>query len=372
MMVFGTLYSLVVFRDLEFFLIRTIKQLFLLLILLLISGAAPEKVQDTAARANRALVSVDSLLNENQVMEAVVLARTLNQDFQDDPHWNFQFENRLAIALLRADQPEEALPLLEAWVIVHPAEARGHQNLGACLLALGRRGRALSEYQQAAELEPRNANARLEYGQVLLDFRVFKDAGEEILAAAHLCGNCLEVQPALARYYQAVNQPANAVSPWKTIWRETGNPVARQNLLKAYLDSGQDREALDLLLQSSPSDLSLVELQQMVAAEGRLSESGQSLKFASLLAGNTSVKEIPACVMNDAVFWGQISLNLLMAGYHGEAINAVDRAIELSPTNVVYLNNRVVLLQKLGRHEEATRQWDKVLLLDPTLKRNND
>ncbi len=339
------------------------------LIIFLLAGVNPLHGVETTACARQGLVTVDSLLIENQFLTAITEARHHQKLFQDDPHWSAQFENRLAIALLRADQPEEALPLLEARVINHPSEAQAHRNLGACLLALGRKGRALSEYKQVVELEPGNANARLEYGQVLLDFRIFKDAGDQILTAAGLCDNCLEVQPVLARYYQAVSQPANAVGPWRSYWLETGNPVARRNLLKVLLESGQDQEVLDLLLLDSPQDLPLDELQQMVAAEGRLGVSDQSLWFARRLVEEGETLGLPGSVADDPWFWGQVSINLLASGRHGEALAAVNRAIALEPVSVVFLNNRVVLLQKLGRHQEADREWEKTLLLDPSLKR---
>lgn len=348
-------------------------QIFLFLLMpVLVHGAEPEAGVDAAARALHGVSEVDSLLAENLYEKAVVVARSHYQSFQDDPYWNYQFENRLAVALLRAGLPGEALPLLEGWVISRPSEARGHRNLGACLLALGKRGRALSEYQQAVELEPRNAIARLEYGQVLLEFRLFEKAGKEIQTAASLCENCFEVQSVLAQYFQAVNEPGKAVPHWKVVWDETRNPMARLNLLKALLDSHQDQAALDFLGQSPVLDLTQVELQQLVAVEGRLAVTHQSLIFARLLQDKKSAMEIPVSVADDPVFWGQVSHNLLIAGYHGEALAAVDKAIALSPTEVVYLNNRVVLLQKLGRHEEANREWEKIVLIHPSLKGPQD
>ncbi len=345
---------------------------FLFLVLFLVSGASQGQKPDSATVALGAMATVDSLLSENRYSEAVVAARSCQENYKDDPHWNYQFDHRLAIALLRDNQPEEALPLLEARVISHPAEAQGHRNLGACLLALGRRGRALSEYQQVVELQPRNASARLEYGQVLLGFRIYKDAEKELLTAANLCGNCPEVQPALARYWQAVNQPAKAAVHWRSVWGGTGNPVAKNNLLIALLNSGQDQAVLDLLLESPAQELQRQELQQLVAAEGRLKVSEQSLMFANLLQDQKTILEIPESIAADSIFWGQVSLNLLVTEYYDEALIAVNRAISLASENVVFLNNRVVLLQKLGRNDEADREWEKLLLLEPSLKGNQN
>ncbi len=50
------------------------------------------------------------------------------------------------------------------------------------------------------------------------------------------------------------------------------------------------------------------------------------------------------------------------------ALVAADRAVTLAPDNVVYRNNRVVLLIQLGRQDEAAQEWEKVLALDPSMK----
>jgi len=41
----------------------------------------------------------------------------------------------------------------------------------------------------------------------------------------------------------------------------------------------------------------------------------------------------------------------------------------LSPNEIIYLNNRVVLLTELGRDDEAKIAWDRVLAIDPSLAR---
>ncbi len=333
------------------------------------SGLA-ENADDSNLQAQRGVAIVDSLLSENLHDEAVKAARFLYSKFGNYPHWEYQIENRLAIALLRQGEPELALPMLENQVMNRLGDADAHRNLGACLLALGRKGRALSEYQQVVELEPRNATARLEYGQLLLDFRILGDAQEEIQIAAHLCGDCIEIQPVLARYYFAVGQPARAVAPLTRVWKETGNPLARRNLLKALLESGQDQAVLDLLMTDSPSDLPLDELQQLVAAEGRLGGTENSLLFVSLLGDGGDETQLPASAINDPLFWGQASHNLMNGGINAQALVAVDRAIGLAPKNVAFRNNRVVLLQRLHRYDEADREWKTVLTLDPAREGN--
>lgn len=337
-------------------------------VLLILAGAAPGGKPDSSPRALRSLAVVDSLLLQNQVADAVKAARTFQEEFKDDFRWSIEFENRLAVALLRDGNPAEALPLLEAQVIAHPGEALYHRNLGACLLALGRRGRALSEYQQVVDLEPRNATARLEYGQILLDFRILKDAEKEILTAARLCGDCPEVQPVLARYYEAVRQPAKAAPCWLAVWQESENPVAKQNYLIALLASDQNQEVLKFLSPELVKNLSMTELSQIITAEQRLQISGESLRLVQFLTDGENPVKLSGDPFAVSTFWAVASNNLLVTGHYTEALVAVEQAIILSPSSVVYLNNRVVLLQKLERFEEADQRWQEVLLLDPSLE----
>jgi len=72
--------------------------------------------------------------------------------------------------------------------------------------------------------------------------------------------------------------------------------------------------------------------------------------------------------LTDHGFWGRVSLNLLESGYYPEGLEAAELAINLDPENVVYRNNRVVLLLKLDREDEAAEEWDEVLRLDPSLE----
>ncbi len=322
---------------------------------------------ESSLAAPEGLATIDSLLNNNHLPEALELAGSQWTVFQDDPRWNQQYGNRLAVALLRSQQYQEALPLLELLVANRPSGGLGHRNLGSCLVALGRKGRALSEYQVAIELEPTDFSLHLEYAQLLLGFRMNKDAGLVISRAVSLCGDCLEIQPIVAQYHLALGEAARAVGPLRRIWNESGKDSDRHSLLKALLDSGQDKEAEDLLESVLLGRLSREELQQLVALEGRLHQSSHSLAFANQLVSPVQRDDLPPNVIDDSVFWAMISLNLMNSGLNSEGLSAADRAVELEPDNVVFRNNRVALLQKMGKFDQADREWKIVLELDPTL-----
>lgn len=93
----------------------------------------------------------------------------------------------LALALLAANAPERALPVLEALTRAFPYAAEHHLNLGNCLCELGRDADALAPLERARELGADGiamwfalARARVAHGEL----NAARDAIERALAAA--------------------------------------------------------------------------------------------------------------------------------------------------------------------------------------------
>jgi tetratricopeptide (TPR) repeat protein len=55
-------------------------------------------------------------------------------------------------------------------------------------------------------------------------------------------------------------------------------------------------------------------------------------------------------------------------GKHKEALQYLDKALELDPNNVFAISNKGFALHNMGKHKEALQYLDKALELDP----NND
>ena len=69
----------------------------------------------------------------------------------------------MAEALLAANRPDEAVPVLEPALAGHPDDARVHHLMGMLLDATGERGDALVFYEQAARLQPGNEVYQVSY-----------------------------------------------------------------------------------------------------------------------------------------------------------------------------------------------------------------
>lgn len=320
-----------------------------------------------AAVAAAGLARMDSLLAASAPAAAVDLGLDLVRAWGQDPLYGWQVNGRLGLALLRDARAEQALPFLETAVQGNPQDAALHRTIGAALRGLGRRGRALTEYQSAVELDPTDFVVRLEYANFLLEFGDQAGAERHIRLAADLCPGCTEVARALANLHLHRQDFASAVPPLQAVWAAEPGPPVRRLLAIALERSGRPDEAERLLQPWAPGDLDPDEQRLLVRIEAGRPGSGapHSLDFARMLAAVPD--SLAATLRDDPAFWETISANLLACGLYGPGLQAADRSLALDPASAVAHNNRAALLLKLGRREEAAAAWDRALALDPSL-----
>ncbi len=327
------------------------------------AGAGPDP------RLAGRLAAVDSMLAVPDAAAAAVEARNLWDRFGTDPVYGAQIAGRLGLALVRVGKVSEAVPWLEKAVRERPAEAELHRNLAYALQTLGRRGRALAEYETAARLAPADFRMRLEYGQVLLEYKSYSRAEKELSLAWRLCDGCLAAEQALANLYLQQGDPQGASVHLARIWEAA--PSARVRLLYASaLARSHHRERAYALLDSVPrSSLQPDEWRLLVQMEKE--DPGLGVRWslrAALSSGGDVEGALPVPLLSEPLFWAVVSANLQGGNRPEQALAALDRALALAPDNIVYMRNRVVILRDLGREDEARREWEKVLRLDPDQK----
>ena len=305
------------------------------------------------------LATVDSLLALGETEAAFARAQRLQRRHGRSVIYGWQIQERLGLSLLRMGRAEEAVPHLEAAIGLAPEAPSPHQNLGAALMALGRRGRALTEFEEALGLAPENWRLHLDFGQNLLVLGLRAQALERLEEADRLCGGCPEAARALAMLHLAAGDHERAIPHLERLLAAEGSPRVRRLLADAALQGGRPERVQQLLAPLWPGELNREEVALLLAADRATGESARARDMARHPEIWTGLA--------DAALWGQAGMLCLEEGLDAEGLAAFDRAIALDPLNAVFRNNRVVLLTRLGREEEARREWDRVLELAPGL-----
>ena len=322
--------------------------------------ARPESWQ--APTLQEELVRLDDLLSTGDLAQVIEIASALLETNADDPYFGHQLQARLGLALLRSGRVAEAVHPLEEAVRARPQDVDYHRNLATALMRLGRVGRATTELRQAVDLAPDDAQLRREYGQALTSLRAWPEAEKQLLVARTLCDDCREGLTALADLYLRWGRDDAAVEPLRRLYAADRDPHLRRELAFALHRLADYRAVTDLLGDLPPRELSQQELHVLADADLKTDLTGRAEAWARDLAAGSL---LPAVMYEDAGFWATVSLCLQRGGEPAEALVAIDQALKLKPDDVIFLNNKVALLQRLGRQDEAKALWKRVLELDP-------
>jgi tetratricopeptide (TPR) repeat protein len=318
--------------------------------------------EDTDMVLIQAMAKIDTLLQAKQWDSAIQEAQALlGTGGSSTLAW--QVEERIGLAYLGKGDHLAALPHFEKAITMAPQAPSPHLNLAATLMALGKRGRAFAEYQQAVLLDPTSWRARLDYGQALLEFQMREESHTQLQAALAECPDCPAIHRALVRYYLQVEDYASAIPYLERLYQTAPDSILRRNLATSYRNTADLPRMVKLLQPGWPGKLSAGEQEMLLEADRNLGHTARALEAVQSLRDGVSVGET-------AGFWGIVALICLEADRAEEALVAVDRAILLNPENATHRNNRVVILTKLGRQAEAESEWARVLELAPHLKKN--
>jgi len=322
------------------------------------SGSFARRDDEAYIRAE--LAAIDSLFISSALDSVLVRTSNLLRVYPDDPLYSWQINERLGLALHRLGRSTAAIRYLETAILLAPQEASCHLNLAAALMALGQRGRAFAEYDEATSRDPSNWRAHLDYGQVLHTYRMTDEARHHLTLADQLCPGCLEVTRVLAWFHLDNQEYGLAIGPLEALHATEPSGELRHNLAHALLSTQQPTRVRELLEPFWPNQLSAAESLILLEAFQALGESERIRKMVAEVEANTPVA-------NESLFWGRAAFLCLEAEQNEAGLFAIDRAIALAPEQVIYRNNRVVLLTRLERHDEAAQEWDRVLELDPSL-----
>lgn len=322
-------------------------------------GASPgwgERVE----RLKLVMAETDSLLAVGRPDAVVEMLLPLLDDDALGSEVMWPLEQRVGLAYQALGRYEEALPHLERAVLWAQTDPVNHRNLANLLLLMGKGGRAFSEYRDACSLAPKDWSVRVEFAHVLMDYGQIERASRPVRESLALCSDCPEVARASARYHIARGDHAGALPHLTLLHDRAPSAETREQLALVLLRTGSPERARGLLIDGWPDGLSDVERRIVLEADHGLGDAARA----------RALVDAPGSRWSDPDFWGLAALICYEQGADEAGLALVDRAIVLSPDDAGLRNNRVAFLMRLGRDEEADREWGIVLQLDPSLADN--
>jgi tetratricopeptide (TPR) repeat protein len=231
-------------------------------------------------------------------------------------------------------------------------------NKGVSLAALGRRGEAITCYDQALAIDPRDAAAWNNKGLAL---RALGRRAE----AVSCCDQALAIDPRYAAAWNskglalaALGRREEAISCYDqalTIYPRDAMAWSNKGIVLA--DLGRREEAIrcyDQALAIDPRYAAAWNNKGLALADLGRREEGISCYDQAL-----------AIDPRDAATWCNKGLVLVDLGRREEGISCCDQALAIDARFGGAWNNKGIALAALGRHAEAINCYDQVLAVDP-------
>ncbi len=321
--------------------------------------AAPP-VDSPEARFQSVIALVDSLMAREDYDDAADAAIEHLQHGTIFQRHRWRLHQRAGLALQALGRYREALDHLEKAVLWAQTEAVNHRNLATLMIDMDRPGRAMSEYREACELDPGNQAYLVEYAHVLMVYGQHELARRALEDASALCEDCPEVRHAWSRLALDLQDHAAARPHLERLLVLRPDDAEVRSLLALVRLRTDDADgALGLLAGEWEGGLSDRDMRIVLEADRVLGQTGRAVALA-LSPGETALGT------REPAIWAQAALICIDADRDAEALVLVDRALALAPDDVSALNNRVLLLRRLGRDAEADRAWERLLELDPS------
>jgi tetratricopeptide (TPR) repeat protein len=262
-------------------------------------------------------------------------------------------------------------------------EALAHYNYGLALFKMKRKQDALFEWQRAYDLDPSNPK----YAEVLgigltgsddqRAFAFFEEANALGLDTPSFHHNFALLLKRIGRFGRAERHFKDAIRI------EPGNVSYRFDLAAMHMNQESYDKALKIwqtLAEDFPENrtypiylaralLELERFDEAIAALKSFERGAVDEAEGGENPGNQQDAQAPRL---DEAF-GILALSYRGLGELGKANLFIEKALEMHPQGVEYLNNYGVILADRGMIDRAKIQWQKVLAIDPqnkTARRN--
>ncbi len=235
-----------------------------------------------------------------------------------------QNQYNLALALVKAKQTKEALPLLAALTAEHATDANLLSDIASAYESAGESSLALDAWQKAIAADPTNPDRYLDCTRLLIDLDRYKEATEIVQRGIPLVPDDYPLTIRLGAIEMMTGDHAQARETYrKAIAEHPALALGYVALAQSYMKEGKDEEALKVL--------------------------------------NEARVAVPRDFALEYVF-GLVSFQL---GQQKQAMEALKSAEEMQPTVVEPHYQLGLLYMKLQQWKDAQVEFEQVLKLDP-------
>jgi protein O-GlcNAc transferase len=241
-----------------------------------LEAATALKPGDVSVQTNLALVYEQT----GAYKKAVVLFRRLEEESRSEPSPNpvhalpSSVLAPYARSLAATDQLPAAIVRMKAAVAESPQNAELHDALGSLYARQGSWSSAVSEFQEAIQLNSRLVSAHLHMGAALLAQQQPASAIQELALACQLAPDNAVAATELGKAYAANNEDAKSIATFqRAISMDSKSTDAKYQLALALQRTDRNVDAVPLL-------------RQIVETQPKNAEASATLGLALLLAGN--------------------------------------------------------------------------------------
>lgn len=300
--------------------------------------------QTTKPVGGRASALVEEGVEALERGDSITAKKLLRSALAIDPT-NFTARTYLGIIADRAGQLGEAEHQFAAAATAAPSSPETRNNHGAILLKLGRKREAAAEFEASLRLNPNQAGALVNLGQIRFEGGTSQSlrAAQALFERAHALAPDSEVARALIVVALRLHEPQHAEKEFPEYTdllarapESVRSPKARAQLGSALLEAGLAKQAvveLDAAVDGDPSDVkNIVLLARAYQKQKDLPGAGRALESA--IARGVQAAPIYAALADVYEATGHVE----------NAIPAMLRATQLDPKSEAYRFRYAMLL----------------------------
>ena len=162
------------------------------------------------------------------------------------PSWQNQYN--LALALVKAKQTKEALPLLASLTAEHATDANLLSDIASTYESAGESSLALDAWQKAIAADPANPDRYLDCTRMLIDLDRYKEATEIVQRGISLVPDDYPLTIRLGAIEMMTGDHAQARDTFrKAIAEHPALALGYVAVAQSYMKDGKDEEALKVL-----------------------------------------------------------------------------------------------------------------------------